>query len=158
MAIQLSEVTNQSKLYDLDYCAWLEKTSQLLQEGRFDQIDIDNLVEEIEGLAKSDKRSLRNRLTLLLEHLLKLAYWEQERELNARGWKNTIKEQRRQIKFLLQDSPSLKPFFLEIFQDCYTDAREDASDNMSQSIDVFPKGSPFSAEQALEFDFYPDAD
>jgi hypothetical protein len=153
MAIQLSEVTNQLKLYDQDYCLWLEKTSQLLRERRFNEIDINNLVEEIEGLTKSDRRAIRNRLTVLLEHLLKLAYWEQERELNARGWKNTIKEQRRQIKFLLQDSPSLKPFFLEIFQDCYRDAREDASDNTGLSIDVFPQECPFSVEQILEFDY-----
>jgi hypothetical protein len=83
MAIQLSEVKNQLKLYDRDYCLWLEKTSQLLRERRFDEIDIDNLVEEIEGLTKSDRRAIRNRLTVLLEHLLKLACWEQERELNA---------------------------------------------------------------------------
>jgi hypothetical protein len=95
MAIQLSEVTNQLKLYDQDYCLWLEKTSQLLRERRFNEIDINNLVEEIEGLTKSDRRAIRNRLTVLLEHLFKLAYWEQERELNAKGWKNTIKEQRR---------------------------------------------------------------
>jgi hypothetical protein len=149
MAIQLSEINNHSILYDRDYCLWLEKTSQLLRERRFDEIDIDHLVEEIEGLTKSDKRAIRNRLTILLEHLLKLAYWEQQRELNARGWKNTIKEQRRQIKFLLQDSPSLKPFFLEIFQNCYKDSREDASDNTGLSIEAFPQECPFSVEQIL---------
>ncbi|WP_250123814.1 DUF29 domain-containing protein [Chroococcidiopsis sp. CCMEE 29] len=66
MTTQLPEV-NQSALYDQDYCLWLETTVKLLRERRFEALDLDSLVEEIEGLAKADKRDLRNRLTILLE-------------------------------------------------------------------------------------------
>jgi DNA-directed RNA polymerase subunit F len=98
------------KLYDEDYCLWLETMTKLLEQQKFELLDIDHLVEEIEGLSRSEKRELRNRLTVLLEHLLKLSYWQSEKERNARGWLNTIREQRRQIKLLLQDSPSLKAY------------------------------------------------
>ncbi|WP_250124599.1 DUF29 domain-containing protein [Chroococcidiopsis sp. CCMEE 29] len=155
MTTQLPEVNQNSALYDQDYCLWLETTVKLLRERRFEALDLDSLVEEIEGLAKADKRELRNRLTILLEHLLKLAYWEEERQTCARGWKNTIREQRRQIKLLVNDSPSLKPFLLEIFADCYAEAREDASEKTSLPIDTFPEHCPFTSEETLNLDYLP---
>lgn len=155
MTTQLPAVNQNSALYDQDYCLWLETTVKLLRERRFEALDLNSLVEEIEGLAKADKRELRNRLTILLEHLLKLAYWEEERQTCARGWKNTIREQRRQINLLLNDSPSLKLFLLEIFVECYANAREDASEKTSLPIDTFPGHCPFTPEETLDLDYLP---
>ncbi len=62
---------------------------------------------------------------MLLEHLLKLHYWTSERVLNERGWRNTIIEQQRQIKLVLDDSPSLKTWLDDIYTDAYRQARED---------------------------------
>ena len=155
MTTQIPEVNKNSTLYDRDYCLWLETTVKLLREGRFEELDINNLVEEIEGLAKADRRELRNRLTVLLEHLLKLAHWEEERRSCARGWKNTIREQRRQIKLLVNDSPSFKPFLLEIFAECYADAREDAGEKTGLPIDNFPEQCPLTLEETLDLDYLP---
>ena len=43
------------KLYDKDFCLWIETTANLLKEGRFSQLDIENLVEEIETMGRSEK-------------------------------------------------------------------------------------------------------
>ena len=153
--IKRTSLTKDLPLYDQDYNLWIETTITQVKERNFDEVDWDNMLEELESLGKSDKRELRNRLTVLIEHLLKLGYWEAEREANARGWKNTIKEQRRQIKILLSDSPSLKPYLLERFSECYADAREDAADNTGLSIDTFPSEPLFTLEEALNPHYLP---
>lgn len=138
-------------LYEQDFCLWIEKTVKQLREKQTDELDWENLIEEIESLGKSDKRELRNRLTVLLEHLLKRTYWEQERETCFRGWQDTIREQRRQIKLLIKDSPSLQPFLLEIFSQCYSDAREDVIFKTGLSLNI-PTKSPFTPEKTFNFD------
>jgi hypothetical protein len=39
--------------------------------GQLKELDIESLIEELEGLAGRDSHELKNRLTTLLEHLLK---------------------------------------------------------------------------------------
>lgn len=153
--IKRTSITKDFSLYEQDYNLWIETMIAQIKEHNFESVDWENVLEELESLGKSDKRELRNRLTVLIEHLLKLSYWEAEREANARGWKNTIKEQRRQIKILLTDSPSLKPYLLEIFLECYADAREDAADNTGLSMDTFPSEPLFTLEEALNPHYLP---
>ena len=144
--------TTPQLLYEQDFNLWVEQTTQLLRSGQFEGLDLEHLVEELEGLTKRDKRDLENRLTVLLEHWLKLTYWEQEKEQNQRLWKVTIREQRRQIKRLLRDSPSLKPWLLTVLADCYGDALQDVIDKSGLSADSLPKECPVNFEQILEGD------
>jgi len=101
----------EKNLYEKDYYLWLEKTISLLENHRFSDLDLENLIDEISSMGKSEKRSLESYLTRLLEHLLKLAYWESELEYNQRGWKNEIRNFRRAIKRIIADSPSYRTGF-----------------------------------------------
>ena len=114
----------QASQYEQDFYRWLIETAQKIRNQNFAAVDWDNVAEELETLGRSEKRELRSCLLVLLEHLLKLAYWQAEREYNARGWNHTIVEQRQQIEFLLKDSPSLKPIISDLFDQCYTDAKK----------------------------------
>lgn len=114
---------NIQKLYDRDFVEWCEVTASQLKERKFEQVDLENLIEEIEGLAKRDRRELKNRLTVLLAHLLKRIYVNSPD--NFHGWELTIREQRRQIQDLLQDSPSLKSYLEEVFNIAYQNALDD---------------------------------
>ncbi|MBW4577578.1 MAG: DUF29 domain-containing protein [Aphanothece sp. CMT-3BRIN-NPC111] len=151
-----TSVANSGSLYEEDFYLWIQTTANQIRQKNFEKVDWENLLEELESLGRSDKRELENRLTVLLEHLLKLVYWKEERENNTRGWANTIKEQRRQIKKLLKSSPSLKPFLLEAFAECYSDARVDTADNSGLSLETFPEQPPFSFEQVLNSDYLPE--
>ena len=48
-------IPTQTKLYEKDFCLWIETTAKLLKEGQFSQLDIENLVEEIETMGRSEK-------------------------------------------------------------------------------------------------------
>ena len=123
----MTQIVTQSKLYARDFVAWCEDTVAKLKTGRFSEIDINSLIEEIEGLAGRDKRELKNRLRVLINHLLKRIYVESPDDY--RGWELTIREQRRQILDLLEQSPSLGNYFVEVFVKCSEDAREDARED-----------------------------
>ncbi len=142
-------------LYDQDFYLWIQTTLQLLQERKLDQLDIENLIEEIDSIGKSERKELKSRLVVLIEHLLKLQYWTNEKADNARGWRNTVVEQRRQILYTLEDSPSLKSFLEEIFLKSYQDARKDTLRKYQLSPTLFPEDSPFSLSEILDSDFIP---
>ena len=87
---------------------------------------------------------------VLFEHLLKLAYWHEEREYNERGWKGTIREPRKRLNRLLRKNPSLKPYLDEVFEEIYLDARDITIDKTGLSPDTFPVQPIVTVEQALD--------
>lgn len=139
-------------LYDRDFAAWVEHTAHLLKEQRFSELDLDNLIEEIEALARRDQREIRSRLIILLSHLLKYAYQPDRR---SRSWIATILEQRRQIELVLEDSPSLRHYFSEVLPDCYAKARVNAAAETELPIATFPEVCPFSEAESLDIDWLP---
>ena len=107
-------------LYESDYFLWTEDVVAKLKSRNFERVDIENLIEEIEGLGRSEKREIKSRLKTLLEHLLKRKYIDMPDCFN--GWENTIEEQREEIMEELTDSPSLKRFWDELFELAWTGA------------------------------------
>ncbi|BCU10793.1 hypothetical protein MAN88_13570 [Microcystis aeruginosa] len=61
-------------LYDQDFVLWASKTAELLKLKKFDDVDWENLIEEVECMGKSDRRAVESLLTQLIEHLLVLRY------------------------------------------------------------------------------------
>ncbi len=155
-------------LYEQDFYLWIQTTAKLLKEHRFQEVDLENLfqlkkkrkrenlIEEIESMGRSEKKELKSRLIVLIEHLLKLIYWEAEKAYNARGWRDTIVEQRRQIDFSLEDSPSLRPLLTDLFLDSYQKARSDALRKYQLPADFFPTEPPFTLEDVFNPDYLPE--
>lgn len=104
-------------LYERDYVLWLETIAEQLRQGKLADGDLENLIEEIESMGRSERQAIESLLIVLLVHLLKLAYWESERERNANHWITEITTFRVQIKKRLANSPSLKPYLNEIFSE-----------------------------------------
>lgn len=141
-------------LYEQDFFAWTVQNAQLLREGELSEIDRLNIAEELESIGKYDKRALLSRLTVLLMHLLK---WQFRASHRSKSWELTIKEQRRQIEKLLKDSPSLKRFLEdEGIHETFADALEIAGDETNLPTTTFPENCPYSIEQILNKQFFPD--
>ena len=151
-----SEVNMQSvSLYDTDYQLWLDRTVAQLKAGQLSELDLENLIEEIESLGKSDKRAISSYLRRLCEHLLKLQYWQSERETCFRGWNLEIANFRLQIAALLKDSPSLKPYLNDNFIAEYQSGRKLFLKESGLEASIVPNHPSFTLEQALDEDWLP---
>ncbi len=127
------------KLYDRDFALWIEETVKHLKEGNYSQIDLENLIEEVESLGKSQRKAVKSYLIRLLEHLLKRRYVMMSD--CYRGWEIEIINFRQRLLLELEDSPSLKNFILENLPKCYQKALENVTDSYPDSD--FPDFFPF---------------
>ena len=107
-------------------------------------------------MGKSERRALESLLTRLLEHLLKLTYWQSQRDYNQAGWKKEIRNFRLQIADLLADSPSLKSYLREILAKCYLDARNLLIDETKLDASIFPGEVLANLEEILDENWLPD--
>jgi chorismate mutase len=142
-------------LYDTDYNLWVIETVKQLQEHKFENLDLENLIEEVSDLSRRDKNKLESLLTRLFEHLLKLRYWESEREDNKGHWEGEIINFRIQIKRQLKASPSLKHYFREIFDECYQSSRKIAAKRTQLPLNTFPSSPIGNIEQILDENWLP---
>ncbi len=136
-----------STLYDADFYAWTQQQAEYLRSGKVNALDFENLAEEIEFLGKQLRQELRNRLGILLGHLLKWHYQPQRR---SRSWFATIREQRREILEHLQENPSLKPYLPEAITKGYQKGLDLFTRETDLDYRQLPQSCPFSIEQILE--------
>lgn len=132
--------------YDKDFYKWTQKQAAFLKKRDFHHIDIDNLIEEIEALGKSDKRALRSYLVILLMHLLKSRHQSEKR---SNSWQNSMRNARIQIRLILDDSPSLKRELPKLVNDAYEIARNEASEETGLPETTFPSDCPWKLEDIL---------
>jgi Domain of unknown function DUF29 len=144
----------QPQLYATDYHRWLEITIQQLRDGNLVALDVDNLLEELEDMGRSERRSVYSNLKILLLHLLKYRY---QPALRSHSWLGSIVEHRQRLNRAFKDSPSLKPYYAEIFMEAYGEARELAAAETGLDIENFPAESPFLPEAVLRSGDRPEA-
>jgi hypothetical protein len=139
-----------SNLYEIDFYAWTQQQSEFLALGKWEDLDIKNLVEEIESLGKQQKQELRNRLGVLIGHLLK---WDYQPELRGKSWKSTIREQRKQVQLLLKDNPSLKSYLDEAAIDAYELGLALVVRETPLDYQNLPSECPYAIAQILDPEF-----
>jgi hypothetical protein len=106
-------------------------------------------------LGKRDRRELEHRLEVLVMHLLKWCCQPERRE-RSRSWRSTIREQRRRLTRLLQDSPSLRSEVPALLDDGYPHARGKALDESRLPPETLPSTCPWTAVQVLDDEFWPE--
>ena len=135
--------------YDEDFYAWTQEQARLLRSGRFSEIDVENVAEELESMGRSDKRELDSRLEVLLMQLLK---WQVQTGFRSRSWMATIRVQRSHI----DESPSLRLLVSQTRPGLYACARSLAASETGLPETVFPEQCPFTPEQVLAEEFLPE--
>ncbi len=139
--------------YEQDFYGWTQEQASLLRAGRLSDLDIDNLIEEIETMGRSEKRELQSRLTVLLVHLLK---WKYQPVRRGRSWLLTIKGQRMNFADVLKDNPGLKSQLSDILHNAYEMAKVNAYKETKIDEDIFDVDCPRTFDQIMDTGFYPD--
>jgi len=143
----------ETPLYERDFCLWVEEQARLLREGRLEQLDIVNLIDEIEDLSISRKHAVTSNLVVILNHLLK--HQSQPRG-RSRSWLASIAEHRRRLRKDFQHAPSLRGYAREQFEECYQDGRRQALIETGPPENALPSAPAYTLEQALDPNFLPD--
>jgi hypothetical protein len=137
-----------SESYEHDVYAWSKAQADLLRAGRFTELDLDHLIEEIDDVGDALKRSVRNRIRTIIEHLLKLEH-SPATEPRA-GWRATVRTQRMKLRDAL--TPTLRREAEGELAELYADARGLAEGALrdhgeTAAADALPATCPYSLDQ-----------
>ena len=139
--------------HDEDVYGWAIHTANLLRNKEMNEVDFENIIEEMEVLGRSEQHELKNRLSLVIMHLLK---WQYQSEKRTRSWKLTLEEQRLQASACLEVSPSLKSQLDEILRNAYKIGKIKALKETELDETVFPQQCPYTFEEIMSDTFYPE--
>jgi hypothetical protein len=145
------------RLYDQDFAVWTQATAALIRAGQWDDLDREALAEEIESVGQHQQQALESHLEVVLTYLLTWCYGPTRPDVR-RGWQLTIREQRRRLARLLHHNPSLRPMVPAIVTESYPHARLMALDMTEEPSTTFPETCPWTPEQMLEAEFWPEGE
>ncbi len=141
-----AEVSSLVSLYETDETAWLEAMAAMAAAGRYADMDHAHLSEYLTDMARRDRREVFSRLIVLLTHLLK---WDCQPDLRSGSWRATIREQRRELRQLLE-SGTLRRHAVEVLADAYAEARLQAADETGLDVSRFPTEQAWGVDDAID--------
>jgi hypothetical protein len=140
-----------SDLYETDLALWAERQASALRRRAAKEIDWEKVAEEIESLARSDRREIRIQLAVICAHQLKWAY---QRGRQSRGWRTAVAEARNVITDILEESPSLEPYPASVLAKSYAAGRRTAA--AETGLVHLPNTCPWTIDEVLNHEFMPD--
>lgn len=139
-------------LYDQDFYEWTVRNAELLRSGRATEADLTHIAEEIEDMGKRERRELLSRLSTLIAHLLK---WQAQPDRRGNSWTATIRLQRKEIKDLLSQMPSLQRYLQQNLAKAYEYGVVTAVAETGLPAEAFPSTCPFDFNALFDEQFLP---
>ena len=146
----MKTITDLKQLYEIDDSQWLEETIKLLKDHQFQELDLENLIEELEDLGKRDKNAVVSLLEQIIRHLLLLQYWTSESENNTVHWQGEIYTFRTQLNRRI--TTNLRNYLESELDSIYKDALGFVKIKTQNSVN-FPSECPYSLNQLLDIDW-----
>ena len=148
----LTITENLSQLYEEDYILWLEKNIQFIKDGKFKYVDLENLIEELESLGKSEKRTVESLIKQIIIHLLLYQYWDKEREWNGEHSVTEILAFRDDLKFDIK-SKTIYNYAQSQLDNIYESALKRAQSK--SKLQSFPSECPYTLAQIIDENWLP---
>ncbi|MBE9235966.1 DUF29 domain-containing protein [Anabaena aphanizomenioides LEGE 00250] len=142
------------ELYEFDDYLWLEQTIKLLKAKDLDNLDWDNLIEELESLGRNNFNKVRSLLRQIIIHILLLQYWEKEYDRNYRHWRGEIIAFRDDLNNSL--TKTLRNKLCDELDRTYHISLKLVIEKTGLSPELFPDNCPYSLEQLLDDNWYPE--
>ncbi|VXD13879.1 DUF29 domain-containing protein [Planktothrix paucivesiculata] len=139
-------------LYEIDDAEWLQETVKLIKNHQFEQLDIENLIEELEDLGREKKNAVVSLLEQIIRHLLLLQYWTREADYNRVHWEEEIYSFRVQLRRKI--TTNLRNYLDSEFDSIYQDALGFVKIKTQNSVN-FPPECPYNLEQLLDINWFP---
>lgn len=136
--------------YKTDYAAWLGNQLSLLKADRWNEVDKENLIDEVESLGRSDFKGFVSAIEIVLVHMLK---WDFQPEKRVRSWQASIIEHRRRIEAELEDSPSYRARIDEAVGRAYRTAAPAAARETDLPVQSFPNSCPYGWDQIVSREY-----
>ncbi len=144
-------------LYETDFVKWAEEQATFLTERRFDLLDLEHLIEEVDDLAGRHRDALESYFRVILIHLLKLAYTKGSRDPEW-AWKRSVENARDELQFLLEDYPSLRthvaPLIARAYRKAVVKAHKELRD-YGDDHEAFPADCPWTPDELVDHEFWP---
>jgi hypothetical protein len=146
MATRIKPTTKH--LYEQDFYAWAKAQADLLRAGRYSELDLEHLIEEVEDSGESLKRSVRSSIRTNIEHLLKLQH-SPPREPRG-GWYDIVLTQRSEL--LDELTASIRREVEPALPDLYDRARRNAATSLRKhgenaAADALPATCYYTIDQ-----------
>ena len=145
-----------TELHHQDFYAWLAVTADLLRAGKWQEIDALTLAEELDAVRAQERREALRRLRRLMQHLLKWQYQPRRGRPATRGVRRSG-TQRAALADMLEESPTMDRELAALLRRGYPLACQWASDDTHVPLATFPQTPPWTLEQVLDANFWPDA-
>jgi hypothetical protein len=141
--------------YETDVVAWANEQAALIRAGRFDQLDLTHIAEEIEDVGKSEQRELASRMAVLLMHLIK---WKYQPSRRSKSWQFTISTQRKEVAYVLKEAPSLQTKFSDVswVDLVWAKAKGQAETETGLEVATFPDVCPWAMADVLTEGWLPE--
>ena len=134
-------------LYETDFAEWADRTADLIRSGRFSEIDVESVAEEIASLGRAERKAVRSQLRRLMMHKIKQQI---QPERDSTSWQVSINEAREAVLEDIADSPSLRRHLEENLQKLYERAVEAAVIETRLDHVPVPRKCPWSLDTLLE--------
>jgi uncharacterized protein YpuA (DUF1002 family) len=143
--------THLKQLYETDENLWLEETIELLKQKHFNQLDLENLIEELINLGKRDLAKAKSLLRQIIIHILLLNYWQVEYEINSRHWIGEIKTFRYDLNNHL--TTNLRNKLQDDLENIYQSAVDFVK--IQTDLTIFRQKCPYTLVELLDENYLP---